>query len=324
MPSAFVPAFAKSCLNRRALLYSRAVTAYRLFDGVGDGIAGIYIDRYGPAVVVNVYDDARWDDQQITHAANTILESLNANGVESVYVKRFSKDRSRLGGKAPEESTSPKPRAGVEQAPVLTVEEYGARFEITESLGGMHEAVAAAQQMATRDDVFLPDQFSNPANPEAHRRSTGPELWQELDGEIDVFVAGVGTGGTITGVGEYLKERNPKLHIVAVEPASSPVLSGGRPGPHRIQGIGAGFVPKVLNREIIDEVLPIGDDDAVQAARLLAAREGVLAGISAGAAVAAALQLAARPEFARSRIATVLPDSGERYISLPWFGPESR
>ncbi|HWD69113.1 MAG TPA: cysteine synthase A [Solirubrobacteraceae bacterium] len=201
---------------------------------------------------------------------------------------------------------------------------YGARFEITESMGGMHEAVAAAQQMATRDDIFLPDQFSNPANPEAHRRSTGPELWEELDGAVDVFVAGVGTGGTITGVGEYLKERNPRLHIVAVEPASSPVLSGGRPGPHRVQGIGAGFVPKVLNRAIIDEVLPIGDDDAVRAARLLAAREGVLAGISAGAAIAAALQLAARPEFAHSRIVTVLPDSGERYISLPWFGPESR
>ena len=201
---------------------------------------------------------------------------------------------------------------------------YGARFEITESLGGMHEAVAAAQQMATRDDVFLPDQFSNPANPEAHRRSTGPELWEDLDGKLDVFVAGVGTGGTITGVGEYLKERNPRLHIVAVEPASSPVLSGGPAGPHRIQGIGAGFVPQVLNRGIIDEVIAIGDDDAVQAARLLASREGVLAGISAGAAVAAAAQVAARPQFANSRIAVVLPDSGERYISLPWFGPESR
>jgi cysteine synthase A len=201
---------------------------------------------------------------------------------------------------------------------------YGARFEITESLGGMHEAVAAAQQMASRDDTFLPDQFSNPANPEAHRLTTGPELWEDLDGKVDVLVAGVGTGGTITGVGEVLKQRNPRLHIVAVEPASSPVLSGGAPGPHRIQGIGAGFVPKVLNREIIDEVLPIGDDDAVQAARLLAAREGVLAGISAGAAVAGAVQVAARPEFANRRIVVVLPDSGERYISLPWFGPENR
>jgi cysteine synthase len=201
---------------------------------------------------------------------------------------------------------------------------YGARFEITESLGGMHEAVEAAQQMATRDDVFLPDQFSNPANPEAHRRSTGPELWEALDGDIDVFVAGVGTGGTITGVGEYLKERNPSVHLVAVEPASSAVLSGGPPGPHRIQGIGAGFVPKVLNREIIDEVLTVSDDDAVAMAQRLAAREGVLAGISAGAAVAGALRIAARPEFARARIAVILPDSGERYVSLPWFGPENR
>jgi cysteine synthase len=198
---------------------------------------------------------------------------------------------------------------------------YGARFEITESLGGMHEAVEAAQKMATRDDVFLPDQFSNPANPEAHRRTTGPELWEALGGELDVFVAGVGTGGTITGAGGYLKEHNPKLYVVAVEPAGSAVLSGRPAGPHRIQGIGAGFVPEVLNREIIDEVVPIGDDEAVDLARQLAAREGVLAGISAGAAVAAALQVAARPEFARARIAVILPDSGERYVSLPWFGP---
>ena len=201
---------------------------------------------------------------------------------------------------------------------------YGARFEVTESLGGMHEAVQAAQRMAGRDDVFLPDQFSNPANPEAHRRTTGPELWEDLGGKVDVFVAGVGTGGTITGVGEYLKERNPSVHVVAVEPASSPVLAGGRPGPHRIQGIGAGFVPRVLNREVIDEVLPITDDEAVAAAQRLAAREGLLSGISAGAAVAGALRVGARPEFAGARIAVVLPDSGERYVSLVWFGPEAR
>jgi cysteine synthase A len=201
---------------------------------------------------------------------------------------------------------------------------YGARFEITESLGGMHEAVAAAQQMASRDDVFLPDQFSNPANPAAHRRTTGPELWEDLDGNVDVFVAGVGTGGTITGVGEFIKARNPKLHIVAVEPSGSPVLSGGSPGPHRIQGIGAGFVPRVLNREIIDEVMPIDDDEAVGVAQELARREGLLAGISGGAAVAAARRVATRPEFAGARIAVVIPDSGERYISLPWFGPAHR
>ena len=199
---------------------------------------------------------------------------------------------------------------------------YGARFEITESLGGMNEAVDAARRLASRDDVFLPDQFSNPANPEAHRLTTAPELWDALEGSIDVFVAGVGTGGTITGVGEYLKARNPRCHVVAVEPAGSAVLSGGRPGPHRIQGIGAGFVPQILNREVIDEVIRVSDDDAVETAHLLSRREGVLAGISAGAAVWAAVAVAARDEFARARIATILPDSGERYISLTWFAPE--
>jgi cysteine synthase A len=198
---------------------------------------------------------------------------------------------------------------------------YGAKFEITESLGGMNEAVDAARKMATRDDVFLPDQFSNPANPEAHRRTTAPELWEALDGKVDVLVAGVGTGGTITGVGEFLKERNPKLHVVAVEPAASAVLSGGRPGPHRIQGIGAGFVPAVLNREVIDEIVTVSDEAAVATAQELAAKEGVLAGISGGAAVHAALAVAARPEFAKARIAVIVPDSGERYISLPWFAP---
>ena len=198
---------------------------------------------------------------------------------------------------------------------------YGARFEITESLGGMDEAVEAARAMATRDDVFLPDQFSNPANPEAHRRTTAPELWDALDGRIDAFVAGVGTGGTITGVGEYLKERAPACHVVAVEPYGSAVLSGRSPGPHRIQGIGAGFVPRVLNREVIDEVIPVRDDDAIETARALALREGVLAGISGGAAAWAAVELARRPEFAGRRIALILPDSGERYISTPFFAP---
>jgi cysteine synthase len=198
---------------------------------------------------------------------------------------------------------------------------YGATVEVTESMGGMNEAVDAARAMATRDDVFLPDQFSNPANPEAHRRATGPELWSALDGRIDVFVAGVGTGGTITGVGEVLKERNPSCRVVAVEPRSSAVLSGQPPGPHKIQGIGAGFVPAVLNREILDEIITVDDEDAIQTARLLARREGVLAGMSCGAAVWAALQIAARPESKGLRIATILPDSGERYVSTPFFAP---
>ena len=198
---------------------------------------------------------------------------------------------------------------------------YGARVEVTESLGGMTEAVDAARAMASSDDVFLPDQFSNPANPAIHRATTGPEIWAALDGALDVFLAGVGTGGTITGAGEYLKERNPKLYVVAVEPSASAVLSGRPPGPHKIQGIGAGFVPPVLNRAVLDEVIPVDDDDAIETARSLARREGVLAGMSCGAAVWGALQIARRPEFRGKRIATILPDSGERYVSTPFFAP---
>jgi cysteine synthase A len=197
---------------------------------------------------------------------------------------------------------------------------YGARVEITESMGGMNEAVDAARAMATRDDVFLPEQFNNPANPEAHRRATGPEILDALE-HVDVFVAGVGTGGTITGVGEVLKQRNAECRVVAVEPASSAVLSGRAPGPHRIQGIGAGFVPPVLNREILDEVVPVTDEDAIETARALARVEGILCGMSCGAAVWAAMEIAKRPESRGKRIVTVLPDSGERYISTPFFAP---
>jgi cysteine synthase len=199
---------------------------------------------------------------------------------------------------------------------------YGAEVEITESLGGMNEAVDAAQQIAQeRGECFIPDQFSNPANPEIHRRTTAEEIWREMDGKVDVFVSGVGTGGTITGCGEVLKERNPDLHVVAVEPLSSPVLSGGSPGPHKIQGIGAGFVPAVLNREIVDEVLPVDDEDALETARLVSRTEGILAGISAGAAVWAAIEVGRRPEFQGKRIVAIMPDSGERYVSTPFFAP---
>jgi cysteine synthase A len=198
---------------------------------------------------------------------------------------------------------------------------YGARVEIVESLGGMDEAVQAARRAAASGDAFLPDQFSNPANPEAHRRGTAPEILEAMDGKVDVFVAGVGTGGTITGVGEVLKERDPSTRIVAVEPAASAVLSGRGPGPHRIQGIGAGFIPAVLNREVIDEVIACSDDDAIATAHLCAAREGVLAGISCGAALWAALEVAQRPESRGRRIVAIFPDSGERYISAPFFAP---
>jgi cysteine synthase A len=198
---------------------------------------------------------------------------------------------------------------------------YGARVQVTESLGGMTEAVQAAQPLAANSDVFLPDQFSNPANPEIHRLTTGPELWDALGRRVDVFVAGVGTGGTITGVGEVLKAGNPDCRVVAVEPRGSAVLSGGAPGPHKIQGIGAGFVPAVLNRELLDEVIAVEDEDAIETARTLARREGVLAGISCGAAVWAALEVARRPESRGKRIAVILPDSGERYVSTPFFAP---
>jgi cysteine synthase A len=198
---------------------------------------------------------------------------------------------------------------------------YGARVEMVESLGGMNEAVDAARAMAHDRDAFLPDQFSNPANPEAHRTGTGPEILRALDGRVDVFVSGIGTGGTITGVGEALQAQNPGARVVGVEPASSAVLSGGRPGPHRIQGIGAGFVPDVLNLELVDEILSCPDREAIDYAHELAAREGILAGMSCGAAVWAALEVARRPEARGSRIVAVLPDSGERYISAPFFAP---
>ena len=186
----------------------------------------------------------------------------------------------------------------------------------------MNEAVAAARALARDGDVWLPDQFANPANPAVHRRTTGPELWEALDGRIDYLVAGVGTGGTITGAGSFLKERNPDLRVIAVEPAASPVLSGGRPGPHKIQGIGAGFVPPVLDRRLLDEVIAVDDEDALETARLAARREGVLTGISGGAALWAALEVARREEAEGRRVVVVLPDSGERYVSTPFFAPE--
>jgi len=199
---------------------------------------------------------------------------------------------------------------------------FGARVEITESLGGMDEAVGAAEAIAReRGDCFIPDQFSNPANPEIHRRTTAEEIWRDTGGAVDVLVAGVGTGGTITGTGEVLKERNPDLLVVAVEPAASAVLSGGTAGPHKIQGIGAGFVPSVLNRDILDEVIGVDDEDALETARLVARTEGVLPGISGGAALWAAMSVGNRPEMKGKRIVVIVPDSGERYVSTPFFAP---
>ncbi len=198
---------------------------------------------------------------------------------------------------------------------------YGAEVRETPSLGGMNEAVALAEEIREQRKGFTPMQFSNPANPGVHRRTTAEEIWADTDGQVGAFVAGVGTGGTITGVGQMLRERSPEALVVAVEPASSQVLSGGKPGPHKIQGIGAGFVPEVLDRDVIDEVIAVGDEDALETARRVATAEGVLAGISAGANVWAALEVAARPEMAGKRVVTIVCDSGERYMSLPFFSP---
>lgn len=201
---------------------------------------------------------------------------------------------------------------------------YGAELVLTPGEKGMAGAIERAEALLRElPGSILAGQFDNPANPEAHRRSTGPEIWEDTDGEVDVFVAGVGTGGTITGTGEYLREKKPGVRIVAVEPQGSPVLSGGKPGAHRLQGIGAGFVPAVLNREIYDEVFPVADGDAIAAARALARREGLLAGISSGAALHAAISLAKRPENVGKTIVALLPDTGTRYLSTGAFEEES-
>lgn len=193
---------------------------------------------------------------------------------------------------------------------------FGAEVILTPAIDGMKGSIIEAERLLKEHpDYFMPDQFSNPANPDIHRKTTAPEIWDALDGRVDAFVAGVGTGGTITGVGEVFKGRNKNIKIIAVEPASSQVLSGGSPGPHKIQGIGAGFIPKVLNREVIDEILPVTDDDAFETAKMLAREEGLMVGISSGANVFAAMKVAKRlgPD---KNVATVLPDTGERYISI--------
>ena len=292
----------------------------RLLESAGAGGTGVSLygkleafnpggsvkDRIGVAMI-----DAAEAEGQIAPGETTIVEATSGNtGIALAFV---------CAAKGYELVLTLPQGMSRERESLLGL--YGARVQITESMGGMEEAVQAARELATREDVFLPDQFSNPANPEAHRRTTGPEIAAALDGEVDVLVAGVGTGGTITGAGEYLRSVNPDLRVVAVEPARSAVLSGKAPGPHRIQGIGAGFVPPILNRELLDEVMAVSDEDAIRTAWECARREGILAGISSGAALWAALQLAGRPELEGSRIVTVLPDSGERYISQPFFTP---
>jgi cysteine synthase A len=264
-------------------------------------------DRIGVAMI-----EAAEAEGQIEPGSTTIVEATSGNtGIALAFV--CAAKGYELVLKLPQ---------GMSRERESLLRLYGARVDITESMGGMGEAVAAARAMAERPDVFLPDQFSNPANPEAHRRTTGPEIARALENQVDVLVAGVGTGGTITGTGEYLREHvNPAIRIVAVEPRGSAVLSGGAPGPHHIDGIGAGFVPPVLNRELLDEVIPVSDEDAIRTAWRCARRVGVLAGISCGAAMFAALEVASREESRGRNIVVVMPDSGERYVSQAFFAP---
>ena len=202
----------------------------------------------------------------------------------------------------------------------MLMKAYGAELMLTEGAKGMAGAIAKADELAAQTpNSFVAGQFVNPANPAAHRATTGPEIWEDTDGQVDIFVAGAGTGGTVTGVGGYLKEKNPAVKIVAVEPATSPVLSGGKAGPHKIQGIGAGFVPQVLDTSIYDEVMPIADEDAFAAGRMMGRKEGVLVGISSGAALHAAIEQAKRPENEGKTIVVLLPDTGDRYLSTPMF-----
>ena len=292
------------------------VTLSRMGEGLpGEVVAkleylnpgGSVKDRIGVAMI-----DAAEREGKIERGKSVIVEPTSGNtGIALAFVCAARGYRCIL--------TLPE---GMSRERSALLRTFGAEVHETPSMGGMHEAVDLARELLKKHKGYMPMQFDNPANPEIHRQTTAEELWSDLDGGIDAFVAGVGTGGTITGVGQVLKERRPEVRVIAVEPSASPVLSGGTPGPHKIQGIGAGFVPSVLDRSVVDEIIGVSDDDALDTARAAASREGILVGISAGAAIHAALEVAGREEMAGKRVAVVVPDSGERYMSLPFFAPE--